>query len=243
VCKFFATMDGCKRGDKCIFAHETAGGDRQEQDEKVDPLRSIAPCIESLSLPADIFDWFEKRHRELLLLGDGNFDFTRSLSALGVAPRYATDVHAAKKKIGITDIFGLDATRAHTTNILVDLVRNAKVTSVLWNFPFTDDEADDSNESLMLGTMHSLLEAFRQAACTSRSPLELTFAVVLQGDQFSRWNMSKSALRTGWRLHAWGEFDLSAFPGYKPRRANGEAFIAGSPRLYEFKIHPHQLAC
>lgn len=226
-----------------MFSHEEPKENPIAVQKKVqvDPLSSLAPCIPSLSLPHDIIDWFEKHHRALLLLGDGNFDFTRSLASLGVAPRFATDLNADTKSLGYTDIFGLDATRMHVTDAIVDLIRGLKVATILWNFPFTDDEADEANGSLMLGTFHSLLEVLRKAVQPGGNPLAITFAVALQGDQFSRWNVNRSAMRTGWRLSKWGEFDLQAFPGYKPRRANGEAFPACSARLYEFKIHTNQL--
>lgn len=247
VCKFYLTAEGCSRGAKCMFSHKDPGValvNPESANLKRDPLSSLAPVIASLSLPGDIVDWFEKHHRTLFMLGDGKFEFTRSLQQLGVSPRYASDKEAASRKIGSTDVVALDATRAHLNYIVTNAVASSKIDSFCWNFPFTgdSDEHDENNESLILGTFHSLLEVFRKAtAVRTLDQTKLTFAITLQGDQFSRWNILRSANRTGARLCAWGEFEPNTFPGYKPRRATGEVFPASDSRFYEFKFYANPI--
>jgi Domain of unknown function (DUF2431) len=222
-----------------MFSHETAPekgitGVTEHANLTKDPLSSIASTI---SIPVDIFDWFKQRHGSVFLLGEGNFDFTRSLITVGIGARIASEKSAVPRFLGGTKIFPVDATRLHRSKPVIDTaVVGSEVDTFHWNFPFTgEEEHDESNESLILGTFHSMLAMFRKAV-EGRKITTLTFSLTLQGDQFSRWNVLKSALRTGWRLVAWGAFDLDEFPGYSPRRADGQQFPADSIRFYEFRL-------
>lgn len=231
------------RGEECIFSHDVPRAKRGSSETanlEKDPLRSVAPLRQSLQLPNNIMDWFEDHSDRLFFLGDGDFDFTRCLTTLGLGPPFASDKQAEVQKIGVTTVLRLDATRMHLEDIVGREISNGKIDTFFWNFAYTE-ENEGANEELLLGTFHSLLEAFRMAARQRCNALELTFALTLQGDQFSRWNVLRSAMRTGWRLSKWGVFNPDDFPGYKPRRDNGDIFPVDSPRLYEFKIHSNHL--
>ena len=60
------------------------------------------------------------------------------------------------------------------------------------------------------------------------------FALTLQEDQLSRWSVLESAHRTGFHPHSFMEFDEYCFPGYTPRRGNGEQFPAQHAQFYVF---------
>ena len=215
---------------------------QEEANLTKDPLTSIAPKISDLFLPVDAVDWFKKRHRSLFLLGEGNFDFARSLVTLGIAARIASEKSAVPGFVGETKIFPVDATRLHCSNdVFIAAFGGPDVDTFHWNFPFTgEEEHDESNESLILGTFHSLLEVFRKLV-QRRQLQKLSISFTLQGDQFSRWKVLRSAMRTCWRLAAWGAFDFDEFPGYSPRRADGHMFPTSSIRFYEFRLQLDQL--
>lgn len=243
-CRFFA-KGACARGDACIFSHD-AGNQQRRNPETAnvarDPMSSLSPCIATLETPDKLLDWFDNRSDGLCVLGDGNFEFTRSLFALGVAPPFSSDKDAQVFKFGSTTVLQLDATLLHCCDVVCQSVLHGSIDTFLWLFPFTGvEEQDDANEELVLATFHSVLELVRSAS-TSRQhshddPLEVSLCFVLQGDQLSRWNVMRSSMRTGWRLSAWGAFSVEEFTGYQPRRANGEKFPATTPRFYEFTMN------
>jgi hypothetical protein len=187
----------------------------------------------------DIVEWFGEHSHYLCMLGEGNFEFTRALGKLGLYPLYASNKGTDLDAIGNTKVFCMDATRMHVTNFMSEKILEGEkpIKAFAWNFPFAGiEESDDANEALILGTFHSLAEVVHQAYRKDYTDIQIILAISLQGDQFSRWNVLRSALRTRWRLAAWGPFDINEFPGYQPRRENGESFPASAARFYEFRL-------
>lgn len=226
-----------------MYSHElqdTVGGDN-DGSQKKDPLVAVAPLLLSLKLE-DSRSWFGEHRRKLLLLGDGSFEFTKALTKLRLHPAFASCLNADMYEIGSTSVFSVDATRIHLNDEITELVADGELRHFAWNFPFTGIEEDDAvHESLILGTFHSLHELLQLAADDDHdSDLDQPscFAVSLQGDQFSRWNVMRSAIRTGWRLSSWSKFNSVDYSGYSPRRANGDAFPVSSARFYVFTKSP-----
>ena len=240
-CKFFFS-GGCMKGDDCLFSHEDVKkqADRLDNSKQPkDPMMSLVPVIPELYIYEDIEEWFEENCDYLCMLGEGNFDFTRALNKLGLQPLYASNKVTDLTEIGTTKVFALDATRMNATTFMRDKIldRDQPIRAFAWNFPFTGvEESDDENESLILGTFHSLFDVVRQVYEHERVHTQIRFAISLQGDQFSRWNVLRSAMRTKWRLASWGQFDLEGFPGYQPRREHGAPFPASEARFYEFQL-------
>jgi HrpA-like RNA helicase len=95
-CRFFQ-KGHCSRGDKCMYAHGPSSIEKMESqlssllEKASDPMSAIVPVQSHVMLP-DTDEWFADPDRQssLLLLGEGNFEFTESLRRLGCAPAYAS---------------------------------------------------------------------------------------------------------------------------------------------------------
>jgi hypothetical protein len=239
-CRYFLSGH-CSRGNGCMYSHEREDSSSVDalfrgDGKKKDPLIATAPLLLSLKLEGGTRDWFREHRRNLLLLGDGSFEFTNSLTKLRLRPAYASCLSTDRHEIGSTIVYSVDATRIHLNADIVELVDDGRLESFTWNFPFTGIEEDDAvHESLILGTFHSLHELRAMLPSDDR---KMSFAVTLQGDQFARWNVMRSAIRTGWRLSSWSTFSAADYPGYSPRRANGDTFPVSSARFYVFTKMP-----
>lgn len=235
LCRFFQS-GLCTKGPKCVYSHENdksltfklSGMDN-------DFLAAGIPLLPDFSLDGGSLQWFSDHRRKLLLLGEGSFEFTRSLTKLRLRPAFASSLEddvGDLYQIGSTDILSVDVTRVHRNEEVRELVSRGLLEHFSWNFPFTGiEENTDVHESLILGTFQSLtlllIESVGRVA-------QFRLALTLQGDQFSRWMVMRSAIRTGWHLERWGLFQSSDYPGYQPRRANGDTFPESSSRFYVF---------
>jgi Domain of unknown function (DUF2431) len=195
---------------------------------RTDPLKAMAPLQSDLFIESTV-DWFLEHCDNLVLLGEGSFEFTRALNRMHSAPYAAStkgDVDACNM-IGETLIFNVDATRVHKDHDIMNMVDEIGIDCFAWNFPYTGFEEDaESHESLILGTL------YRLKLLAERSRQTIRFAITLQGDQLARWNVLRSCHRAGWRLTGWGQFDTNDYPLYHPRRENGDRFPAACARFY-----------
>jgi Domain of unknown function (DUF2431)/Helicase conserved C-terminal domain/Zinc finger C-x8-C-x5-C-x3-H type (and similar) len=233
-CKFYKESGFCARGENCVFSHSATDDEQRivtklsPESTATDPLKAISPLQPGFFIESTV-DWFLEHCDSLLLLGEGNFEFTQALNRMHCAPFAASTKgdEGGAGVIGDTLIFDVDATRAHKSGDIVDLVDEGNIDSFAWNFPFTGLEEDvESHESLILGTLYSL------KMLADRSRQTVRFAITLQGDQFARWNVLRSCCRTGWRLTGWGGFDSTDYPSYNPRRESGFRFPATCARFY-----------
>jgi hypothetical protein len=233
----------CTKGDSCLFAHtgtddEFAYGSPDGQFS----LDAVVPLLPHLLLQGDPLQegpmgWFQSNHSKLLLLGEGDFKFAAALQRMRLWPVAATTNHRLSSELlgqGYWD--ELDATRLHVdTRVLHHLQR---IRSFAWNFPLAGSIVDvdnSENENLLLETFLSL-SLLLDIAWTLHHVEEFNFAVSLQGDQFSRWLVLRSAWRTGWELIGWSDFDKGRFRGYTPSRHSGNAFPAEYCRFYVFSL-------
>jgi hypothetical protein len=97
------------------------------------------------------------------------------------------------------------------------------------------DVDHSENENLLLDSFLSL-SLLLDTAWTIYEVEEFNFAVSLQGNQFSRWLVLRSAWRTGWELIGWSDLDWSKFQGFAPSRHNGKAFPEENCRFYVFSL-------
>ena len=235
-CRYFIT-GVCTRGTKCSFSHnlddyEAPNIDAIFADAGRDSLSAIAPLLPQLSV--DSKKWFRDNHSLLLMLGEGNYDFTRILHQLGMPHAFSSDLENSDSGRGQS--FIVDATRINSNRHIELLMEHYALRCFAWNFPFTGHEEDVfGNESLVSGTFQSLSVLLNAHKFKANNGGGFEFAITLQGDQLSRWNVLHSAIRAGWHLSSWGPFVIPEYPGYKPRRANGEMFPPNESRFYVFR--------
>jgi hypothetical protein len=184
----------------------------------------------------------------MIMLGEAKFQFTRALEGLGCGPLASSTNAFVPNELRNRGYWeSIDATRLHTNpRVIRALAQQLRI--FCWNFPYittNDDnimveEENAEHELLILETFMSLSLLHEIAcACLAFGPAvpPFTFALTLQGDQFSRWSVLRSAWRTGWNLVGWSAFDSSLFPGYTPSRHSGTAFQADRSRFYVFSSH------
>lgn len=243
LCRFYPN---CSKGSSCVYSHGEPSVAKQSKGastrNKSEPL---VPVMKEFSLQRGVLGWFGREHKESIILGEGNFEFSNSLVGLGLRPFLATTDVLNPSPTGIypkrtkaRSMVGVDATSLHTNNDLIATIVNHTVVygssaiNVVWNFPFITDEDENAaaHEILIRDTFQSVKLLFERIGA-----IHGKFCLGLQGDQFSRWDVLKSAWAIGWKLDAWDTYCYDDFPGYVPRRLNGEAFPVGSTRFYIFK--------
>jgi hypothetical protein len=237
-CRFFLAGN-CSKGKDCLYCHneeDEASTSSFPVSEGGELLLARLPLLPHLSIAGGPRGWFEQNYQRLLLLGEGNFKFSDALLSLGIPPFLAsTNVcDAATPTVDGRFLLGVDATRLHINPTIVSYVQAGLLDTFAWNFPYTGHDEDQLiHEALMLETFHSL----SLLLTTAQGVWGFQFAVALQADQFSRWNLMHRAWKTGWRLTGWSEFDHTVFPGYFPSRHVGEAFPVEEARFYIFTLH------
>lgn len=235
-CRFYQ-QGKCTKGQDCVYLHD----DEVMVDDKfgsaiaaTSPMKAIVPLLPELSLAGGPLAWFKAQTRQLLLLGEGNFDFTLALQRMHLHPFISSTYGRLSGSLQAHGFMeALDATRIHMDYRAI----SPNLRSFAWNFPYTGGilEEDQKNETLLSETFLSL-SLLLENAWQLFGLNEFTFAVSLQGDQFSRWSVMKSAWRTGWQLIGFSAFDHTSFSGYCPSRHNGDAFPAENPRFYVFSL-------
>lgn len=233
-CRFYLS-GGCSKGSKCIYAHSES-----EEDENTSPSADAEPgsmfsLVPRLVEYMDVENWFLGNARTLVLLGEGNFQFTKALVAMGATPFLTSTYTPPRTRTVSNGLVGIDATKLHLNRQITQLLeRSPKMMKhFAWNFPFAggldDDENQSHHEALVLKTFQSLVLLFDNMPET-----KISFGITLQGDQFSRWNVTRSAWRTNWSLAGFSHFYHDDFEGYRPCRQNEDTFPVEQARFYVF---------
>jgi hypothetical protein len=215
-------------GYQCVYSHG-----RGDLPLEVASLTSLIPLQKSFEEFQGPRTWFQSHVDHILLLGEGNFDFTKALVSMGMAPRFTSNLTGPPYLRGasVTCYIAINATRMHSDVRVKRAVTTHGVRAFAWNFPHAGHRHEDSvfQEDLLLSTLKSLVLLQRLVpGCPA-----FTLALTLHGDQFSRWNLLRSVWRTGWRLTAWSDIDHRVFPGYSPSRGNtGEPLLCTNPKFY-----------
>jgi len=182
-----------------------------------------------------------------LLFGEADFSFTRALTLLQMRPLIATTNDSEpldSSAQSYCDLVEVDATLCHNNARLKALPASRRVTSFAWNFPFTgQDENESVHESLLTGAFMSVAEYLEENFVYSDHEDDefAEFAIALQGDQFSRWSVLRSAHRAGFCLEWWDVFNHEDFSGYHPKRGNGDRFPVQNARFYVFRLNSDRL--
>ena len=234
----------CSKGPRCVYSHgESLVNSKAKNGVDAGKMESkpLLPVLGELSIEGGVLGWFMKHHKNVVLLGEGNYEFSNSLVTLGLSPLLATTDVMSRLSSGCyptakaNSMIGVDATRLHTNRDFIAKIQRqySEKICIVWNFPFItgQDENTADHEELLRDTFQSI-KIFFDSSIQIQGGL---FCIGLQGDQFSRWNVLKSAMSVGWKLQNWDSYQYSDFVGYIPRRWNGEAFPTGSTRFYIFK--------
>ncbi len=230
LCRFY--LNGGCTNSSCPYSHTP----RQSPKSTIVTI----PPIYNPSASGGAISWFKRNASKLLLFGEGDFSFTKALISLNIFPSVVTSVEMNSASIAssttnfCTTYFGVDATRCHSDYKLVKYASHVKACA--WNFPYTgQDEDDETHRSLLSGAFLSV-SVYLAKNQDGGSSSEAEFALALQGDQLSRWTVLQSAEKAGFELDWWDEFDHTMFPGYFPKRCNGETFPAQHTRFYVFRL-------
>jgi len=235
LCRFYHGSGVCSKGAACLYSHEdpfVVSSALAMVPEGGGLLKAKLPIL--MQLHVDLFVWYHHHHQRILLLGEGNFKFTEALTVLGMPPLFSSTNIQTVQDVKSKCLKGVDATRLHTDPRIVTEIKSGRINVFSWNFPHTGHEDPIIHEAL-------ILEAFQSTALLmSKTPDRvgvLYFAMALQANQFSRWNILHSTWRTGWRLTGWNPFYNTIFPGYFPSRHCGEHFPVDDARFYIFELH------
>ena len=241
-CRFFLTV-GCRNAE-CVFSHAPPVSAVSENSAKSDTSSKYLPIHSRFEGGA--LAWYKQAAPNLLLFGEADFSFTRALALLQIRPLIATTNDSEPldpSAESYCDLVNVDATLCHSNLRLSALPASRLVTSCAWNFPFTGQDEDESvHESLLAGALMSAAEyleskyLFRYSEYDEDDDPILEFAIALQGDQFSRWSVLRSARRAGLYLQWWDVFNDEDFPGYDPKRGNGDRFPVQNARFYVFRL-------
>ncbi|KAG7365595.1 ATP-dependent helicase HrpA [Nitzschia inconspicua] len=256
VCRFFF-VGRCSNGNSCAFAHSTTlqplqsmiplGGDYFAAVTQLDAKTNFLPSL-------GLTTWFMAHADVLCMFGEGDFSFTNALSRMGFPPALATSLDGeTDTRNAFGRLCGVDITKTHLDHPLLSKINQhiglEKFRIAVWNFPYASDDDDcpiHVQEQLIEGALLSLAHLFSTLGTlysdgsSQPHPFNPEFGVTLQGDQLSRWSVQQAARRAGWKLKSWCHFDPKSFPGYTPRRSNGEQFPYHHPRFYLFELqHRH----
>eukprot|EP00546_Thalassionema_frauenfeldii_P017304 CAMPEP_0178901038 /NCGR_PEP_ID=MMETSP0786-20121207/3794_1 /TAXON_ID=186022 /ORGANISM="Thalassionema frauenfeldii, Strain CCMP 1798" /LENGTH=1053 /DNA_ID=CAMNT_0020572083 /DNA_START=95 /DNA_END=3253 /DNA_ORIENTATION=- len=196
-CRFFHGCGVCSKAEKCLYSHEVQQAEQSALalvSEGGDLLTAKLPYL--LELHIDPCAWYHYYHQRTMLLGEGNFKFTKALSILGIAPQISSTYMTGQSQDTADRLMGVDATRLHTDNRVIEGIKSGKINAFGWNFPYTGHDEDPIiHEALIVETFQSM------ALLMDETPDHvgvLLFAVALQANQFSRWNILQCTWRTGW---------------------------------------------
>ena len=236
LCRFFETV-GCTNSN-CLYLHTHPNTMKKEF---TNPQKN---AVTYSKYNGGVLAWYKNNARHLLLFGEADFSFSRALSRLNMPPLVATtyDSQPPASMESYCDLTDVDATRCHVNKKLIALLVDHHITSCVWNFPFDEqDENEVVQTALLSGTFMSVAQYFlsERSARGLGSEGSFEFGIALQGNQFTRWSIMQSARRAGFNLDWWGIFDHEEFPGYHPRRGNGDCFPVQNGRFYVFNFKCH----
>ncbi|KAL9029890.1 MAG: hypothetical protein Q9196_001914 [Gyalolechia fulgens] len=187
---------------------------------------------------------FNPTHR-ILLVGEGDFSFTRSLfthhncqsliatcydSAATLAEKYPQsaeyirDLEDSARQGELTElniIHGVDATKLGKGGSAGGgkPVRRGGFDRVVFNFPHVGGLTNDVNRQVRHN--QELLVNFFKAAAPLLAPEGTIVVTIFEGEPYSLWNIRDLARHTGLKVGRSFKFQAKAYPGYKHARTLG----------------------
>jgi HrpA-like helicases len=237
LCRFFSRPGGCTN-PQCLYSHEERTSDLTNHSM----IDTIFAKFEGGAL-----SWYKKYSGSMLILGEGDFMFTHALGSLQTPPAIASTVASSlpSSSMGLPHyIAGLDATRCHVNQTLLNHPLGSSINKFAWNFPSVDafdgHDIDEGNKALILGFFLSVAAYIQIKSGGEQNPPSRTkdffeVGLALQGNQLSHWSVLQSAHSAGFFLEWWDDFNPSVFPGYQPYHANHK-MQPRHARFYVFRM-------
>lgn len=210
-------------------------------------LRPIAPNLFNAYLSDGAVGWFKRAAPNFMMLGDGDFSFSKALVSLGYPPRVASTKRMERFTRWRSRYRYIDATRLHQTHWVLVMILEWSICHFAWNFPEAngashgDENKTMENKSLIMNLLCSLsllMEKIYDRYDAGDSLLILRKPVMLglslHNDQFSRWSVLRSAQQVGWQFQGWCHFNHEDFPGYCPKTNSGKPMSPTTARFYLF---------
>eukprot|EP00897_Mesotaenium_endlicherianum_P005314 jgi/Mesen1/4810/ME000243S03990 len=266
LCKFFATRRGCRNGRQCAYLH-VLPQTMPDTSYLNEDMRALAPTREDLDSLCLALAPPGSRERLLLLgEGDFSFALAlveqgllhgSSLIASSIDSREAAlaKYHALSLRLQMLEddvevLFGLDATSLGNLRSLGPVERAggaswqrapgwghviewSRVSRVLWNFPFLETDEDSGGHRRLMESLFCAMSVPFMLLMPPHSTLMLT----LFNDQFSRWQVERTARDHFFFLERAIPFDSSSFSGYNPvRNDSTHLFATARPVSYLFSV-------
>ena len=183
----FHLRGGCTN-NRCLYAHNNEEPANLSDSSMVTPNHG--------KYHGGALGWLKKESSSLLVLGGG---LEQSLQLLRAPPKIALGGAPT------------DLVHFHTNRYL----HNRGISKCVWHFPASSSNATDKeNECLLSGFFMAANMFFEPALKRTTSHVEV--GIILQGNQFSKWNVLSSAQNAGFCLKWFEEFDTAMFPSYNP---------------------------
>jgi 25S rRNA (uracil2634-N3)-methyltransferase len=174
-----------------------------------------------------------KRDHNILILGEGNFSFARSLTELlgSAVNMTATSLDSAEEcaskyddafphieviqQRGGTVLQGIDATKVHTYKSL----QNQAFDRIIFNFPHAGRGIKDQERNIAVN--RELLSGFFLSASNKLNKDGEIHVTLKTGLPYSKWNVVACASMHDLVLKETRVFDPRDYPGYAHRRTSG----------------------
>lgn len=164
----------------------------------------------------------------VLLVGEGNFSFTRSILENSVVDSSRTSAtcldsreellakYADAKEIidqvhelGADVYYGIDGTKLHGAK---NIKRHAPFDAIIFNFPHVGSGMKDYDRNILEN--QKLVVPFFHSALSVLAPSGRIIVSLFQNEKYADWKMKPLAQAEGLRVRQRQPFEYTAFPGY-----------------------------